>query len=106
MSERWKEICTKCGVGCIEVEALLDSKDIRGISCPYWKGLYVFNRLPDNYRPANEFDLVIKNKPLTGTKCLLKSFHSSRYESYTVKETTDAGWLRLFIMEGRCFVRK
>lgn len=106
MSERWKEICTLCGVGCKEVETLLDSEDIRGISCPYWKGLYVFNRLPGDYRPANLYDLLISNKPLIGTKCLLRSFHSNRYESYTVNQSTDPEWLKSFIIDNRCFVRK
>ena len=107
MSEqRWKQVCSTCRIGCKEVEKLLDEPGLRQVACPEWSGLLIFTKLPEDYRPANAYDLFVNMHVRVGTQCLLKSFYGNNYQNFTIKFNTDREWLLKFLNEGHCFVKK
>jgi hypothetical protein len=103
--KNYKELCPHCSIGCESAVKLLQDDSLPWIRCEEMTNVYFFRKLPKEYRLANRYDLFINEDLKVGVHCLMKSFHSERYENYKVKGDTDKGWLMEFVRAGNVYVK-
>jgi len=100
-----EEMCPKCQENCKEIMKLAADPPAKFIECPMWSKLYMFIKLPKEFRKATRYDVLINEEPRIGTSVLIQSFYSPVYQSYKITSNTDLPWLMEFVNAGKCFVR-
>ena len=104
---RYKEFCPNCAFGgCKSAEIIAADKSINAIKCPEWKGLWKYRNLPEGMKKATLKDLFDGDEIISGLKYLLHSFYSGHYETYSLSGNTNIEDLKVFVSEGRCFIKQ
>lgn len=100
-----EEMCPMCQEDCKEIVKLAAEQPPKFIECPMWSKLYMFARVPEGFKKATRYDVMINEEPKIGLSVIIQSFYSPIYLSYKITSSTEVPWLMEFVKAGKCFVR-